>query len=56
MHAGITEEVNRVRLVKEGRELQEVYGRLGFGFAFTKDLKAIAYAAIDALDEKDDMK
>ena len=52
----LTEEINRVRLIKDGRKLHEVYGRLGFGFAFTKDLKAIAYAAIDERDEKDDLK
>lgn len=56
MYTDITEEVNRVRLVKDGRDLQEVYGRLGFGYAFQKDLKAIAYAAIDSLDGKDDLK
>lgn len=56
MRTDITEDVNRVRLVKDGRDLQDVYGRMGFGRAFQKDLKAIAYAAIDALDEKDDLK
>ena len=51
MHDDITDAVDRVRLIRGGRTLTEVYGRNSFiHSAFNADLKAIAYDAIDRLD------
>ena len=51
MHNDITDAVDRVRLIRDGHTLTEVYGRNSFiHSAFNAYLKAIAYDAIDRMD------